>query len=118
MEHLQRNTQCYAVASLDSSDYVSGQRMSNAFDPGPVLDIDTFIEWLRTATKLPRSIAMEDSLSELTNCDIFAHFRLVEAFDELTSSVAEPDPNFYLCESVRDFYLHYLYVLSKPLEAP
>ncbi len=43
-------------------------------------------------------------------------FRFSVAFDDLTGALANPTADIEANVTIRDLYLYYLYVLSRPLE--
>ena len=89
--------------------------------PGPdVTDepasLDEFLEWIQRTLGLPAPPQASTRLDQILGDDALARFLLVHAFDELTKGDASPIATIYMLDSARDLYLHYLEVLSRPME--
>lgn len=92
--------------------------MSGDFKSQEILSLDHFIEWLTSTCLQPHTSAISPDLDcrELFDDDDFARLAFATKFDELTADRARPRLGLFECASVRELYLHYLYVMSAPLE--
>lgn len=80
------------------------------------VDLDAFCSWLGEifgAVETPSPGAL---LEELLGGDELARLRLIAAFDAKTEGCARRLAEIHGAATVRDLHLHYLYVLSLPLE--
>lgn len=83
---------------------------------GMPLSMGAFCEWVREVIGSPDQVRPGAEIAALLTGDTLRHFALVRAFDELTESDAVPSSELLGVSTVREMYLHYLYVIAKPPE--
>ena len=91
-------------------------RCSTGGHPPEPLDLDAFAGWVGHQLSLGRAPEAGEDLGGLLGGDDLARLRLAGALDRLIAGEARPLAEIHLAETVRDLHLHYLYVLSLPLE--
>ena len=81
------------------------------------LDLDGFCNWMAGVLSLEVAPTASASLILDLAIDQFLMFELVIHFDHLVAGMARPRTNIYRdISTVRDFYLHYLETISRPLD--
>jgi len=81
------------------------------------LTIDEFVQWLQTVLHRQEKITPDSDLRNDLSVDDFQFFQIVVLFDRLTLGKAPVLDEIYAeIRTVRDLYLHYLTVISMPLE--
>lgn len=81
---------------------------------GRTLSLDEFTQWLHEVLEFPECAGSDVDLS-LTG-DLYHRFLLMHAFDALTGEEADPTADICAITTVRELYLYYLFVISRPLE--
>ena len=85
-----------------------------------ILSLEEFIGWLDSIESLNTSqgsITGTTPLVELFGEDFYVRFRFGLEFDKLTSKDgARPSLDLFNSDSVGALYLHYLYLMSAPIE--
>jgi hypothetical protein len=79
------------------------------------LSAEEFVEWLVDAVEVPLALDLDSNLQRILQGDQLKWFRMVREFDVLTTNIANPDSDIRTIDTVRDLYLYYLYVISRPL---
>lgn len=78
--------------------------------------LDEFLEWFAATIRSTEIVTPEASVHALLKHDALRIFQFTLAFDVLTGPGASPTADIERCKSLRELYLYYLYVMSRPLE--
>jgi hypothetical protein len=93
----------------------SGRRIEIESDDR-LLGLDQFCSWFSSTVNSGTCVEPEAQLSNWLGEDVIMGFRFSVAFDDLTGALANPTADIEANVTIRDLYLYYLYVLSRPLE--
>ena len=82
---------------------------------GGLLDLDDFCDWIAQFLPSGPQITPETRLAEVEGFDAVSYFMMLSAFDQLVASQAPHLEEAYTMSTIRDLFLHYLYIDSMPL---
>jgi hypothetical protein len=83
-------------------------------DQQRLLTLDEFLEWVRSTLGSQDRPDPELTMSQIFKRDSLEHLEFLNAFDDLVRELATPSSEVFNASSMRELYMHYLYVCSRP----